>query len=238
MMIKKLLTIATAVAASTCAFAADLPSKKGAAVPAIVAAPFSWNGFYIGVVGAYSFGKTKNSISGVTLTEFDVDGVMAGGTAGYNVQSGNWIVGLEADIVGGNANGSGAALDPTSNYPSIPSATVNWLSTVRARAGLSMDRFFVYGTAGYAFGSIKGSLTNVTEIGDSDNRTATQTRTGWAVGAGTEYALSQNISAKLEYMYVDLGEKSVFMPGPLGSDLTFDSKFKTQSIRAGLNYRF
>src|SRR5690606_37950140 len=122
---------------------------------------------------------------------------------------------------------------------------VQWFGTLRARLGFTpAERVLVYATGGLAYGSVK-SHTSLTAAIDGDvlvsfNGSSSTTRWGWTVGAGAEYAVTDNLSLKSEYLYVDLDSKhytaaSVELPGP-----TYSAKDETafHVLRAGLNYRF
>jgi outer membrane immunogenic protein len=141
---------------------------------------------------------------------------LVGGTIGYNYQVGQAVFGLEGDIdwsdLGRNGNCTAFSCEIRNN----------WLSTVRGRLGYVFDRFMPYVTGGVAFGDIK---TSVAGIGDSNT-----TKTGWTVGGGLEAAIAGPWTAKAEYLYVDLGN---------GNSLVGSSEnFKTNIVRAGINYRF
>jgi outer membrane immunogenic protein len=140
---------------------------------------------------------------------------LVGGTVGYNYQVSQAVFGLEGDIdwsdLGHNGNCSAFSCETRNN----------WLSTVRGRVGYAFDRFMPYITGGVAFGDIK---TSVAGIGDTN-----ATRTGWTVGGGLEAAIAGPWTAKVEYLHVDLGSGD----SPVGSS----ENFKTDIVRAGINYR-
>lgn len=193
------------------ASAADIQRREAmpAKAPAYVAQMYNWTGEYVGINGGYAFGGTNSG-----------NGGLVGGTIGYNFQSGGPLVwGLEADIDWTRIRGSttcGGLSCEVSN---------NWLGTARGRLGYAMGptgSILPYITGGAAFGSVENSVTG---LGSSR-----ETKLGYALGAGIEAALSGPWTAKVEYMYVDLGK------GPTVGG--FDSKFHTNIIRAGLNYRF
>jgi outer membrane immunogenic protein len=153
-----------------------------------------------------------------------VSGWLAGATAGYNYQFGQAVVGVEGDIDWSGINGSTTNLCPggceTSN---------SWLATVRARLGYAADRFMPYVTGGAAFGNIRASTPSFAET-STDN-------TGWTLGAGLETALVPNWTAKVEYLYVDLGSFNCGLN--CGTGLTNDNvSFHTNTLRAGVNYKF
>ena len=201
-------TLATLVAGAACA--ADLPRRGMAPAPYFAAKSFSWTGIYAGLNAGYDFGKTSNSAKGAIGA---VRGGSVGGTVGYNHQIQNFVIGAEGDLAAANINGS-TALD---------SAKVRSIGTLRARAGFAADRALVYATAGYAGGQTKIA----TEVGSGS-----KWLNGYAIGAGLEYAFTDNISAKAEYLYTDLQPKNYDL-SPVGS-----AGVKLNQIRTGVNYKF
>jgi outer membrane immunogenic protein len=195
------------------ASAADLPVRAAPPAPIIAAVPvFTWTGFYVGVNAGYGWNANDSiTVGGVTFDLDDEGGFVGGAQAGYNYQIGSFVVGLEGDIqyadFGGDDrfdfDGDGI-LDDDFN-------TSDWFGTVRARAGVAFDRALIYATGGFAF---------------ADNAT------GWTVGGGLEYAFTNNLSAKIEGLYVNLDQDDNFP----GLDLDNDAEFGV--VRAGLNFRF
>ena len=208
----------SAVTFSISAHGADIPRPYKA--PAYIAPVFSWTGFYIGINGGYVKGSSKWS-GGAGDFEVSPQGWMLGGTLGYNYQAGNWVFGLEGDINYLDLNGTSSAC-ATCTFKDT------WLSTVRGRAGLSFDRWLPYLTGGLAYGNAY-----VETGGGSEN----DTKAGWTVGGGVEYAFLGGWSAKLEYLYVDLGTTTCQAANcGLASDANV--AITQNIIRAGLNYRF
>ena len=148
---------------------------------------------------------------------------MVGGTVGYNLQFGGFVLGLEGDIDWSDIKGSTAT-----NCPGTCETTNNWLGTARGRIGYAFDRFLPYFTGGAAFGDIKGTLVGVGNF--------KQTKVGWTGGAGIEYAFIDNWSAKIEYLYVDLGKATCNAACSGGNPI--DVTFNTNIVRAGVNYKF
>jgi outer membrane immunogenic protein len=200
----------------------------------------------------------------ITASRFDMNGGIAGGQAGYNWQVSNWVLGIEADIQWSGERGSalyrcGATATGGVCLPGLtflpPGATgttlaldqkLEWFGTVRGRAGVVVTpRVLLYGTGGLAYGSIKstGFLSGfdpnggtVTSVGSN-----TDTRFGWTVGAGAEAMITGNWTAKLEYLYMDLGRfnAGTFSLAPLSPiSATVSSKFTDHIVRAGINYKF
>jgi outer membrane immunogenic protein len=190
--------------------------------PAFVApAYFSWSGFYIGINGGYGFGKS--SWTGPPSTgDFNVKGPIVGATLGYNYQTGSWVWGLEADADYSAIKGSTS----TTCAPSACEINNTWLATGRARIGYAWDRWLPYITGGAAFGNEKA-----TYAGNSESKT----KLGWTAGLGVEYAFLGAWSAKLEYLYVDLGKWNC---SAATCGAASDVKFNANLVRVGVNYRF
>jgi len=205
------------------AAAADLsrPAPQPYYPPAQAFVPaYNWTGFYIGLNGGGGLGGSKWD----STNSFDVNGGMIGATAGYNYQWGHAVVGVEGDIDWADIDGStntGCALGcKTSN---------TWLSTVRGRLGYAADRFLPYVTGGAAFGDVRASTPGF--------GVDTSTRTGWTLGGGLEAALAANWTAKVEYLYVDLGSFNCGLN--CGAGMAVDNvTFHSNVLRAGVNYRF
>lgn len=177
---------------------------------------YNWTGAYVGINGGGGWGRSDTS-SPFASGSFKTSGGVVGGTVGYNWQTGPAVFGLEGDIDWSNIRGSstcGAGFScETKN---------SWLATARGRVGYAFDRFMPFVTGGLAVGDIKN---NVAGVGSS-----TTTKAGWTVGGGLEAALTGPWTAKVEYLYADLGRGT--------SVLGADTKFNTSLVRAGLNYRF
>ncbi|AXK83247.1 porin family protein [Pseudolabrys taiwanensis] len=194
---------------------APMPMKGPAYMPPPL---YNWTGLYVGINGGGGWGHSDFS-GPFTSGSINPSGGLVGGTVGYNWQLPNqFVLGLEGDIDWSNIRGSSAC--------GITSCETrnDWLSTVRGRIGYAglWDRVMPYVTGGLALGNIK---TNVAGLGSSD-----ETKAGWTVGGGIEAAIAGPWTAKVEYLHVDLGSTS----SVLGSNVNF----KTDIVRAGLNYRF
>ena len=212
----------TLLAASYSAQAADIPRPVYKGVRSVVAY-YNWTGFYVGINGGYGWGESNWSVPAVSNSP---KGALIGGTIGFNYQVGSFVWGLEGDYDWADIKDSaacGAFSCETKN---------SWLATARGRVGYAFDRWLPYFTGGAAFGKVEANSTNPAAPGASD------TRTGWTVGGGVEYAFLGSWSAKLEYLYVDLGsfDCNAACSGAAAVGSTVD--FKTNIIRAGLNYKF
>lgn len=218
------IALASAVAAP--AVAADMPPIYKGPAPVYEAPAFTWTGFYLGINGGYGFGKSDWS-STATTGSIDPEGALIGLTYGYNWQMGSWVFGAEGDVDAtwiDNSITSGSGLCAGGTGCDTHNTL---LGTVRGRIGYAFDRILPYVTGGGAFGNVKMSP----NTGGSE----TDFQFGWAAGAGLEYAYDRNWSAKLEYLYSDLGTASC-SASTCGVDT--DVTYKTNLVRAGLNYRF
>jgi outer membrane immunogenic protein len=248
--------------------AADLPAHD--IPPLFTASPvYQWTGFYAGINAGYIVGnQTQAFLTGVTpanilsatsyargdATSSARDhGFTGGGQIGYNYQIGHIVVGIEADA-------SYTGLDQTFDSPTPAGAgrvyhsKLDFLGTLRGRAGYAFDRLLVYGTGGLAYGQTENDVSLL-------DRTNTVTRfqgsqgglqAGFAVGGGVEYALpagsvldvfhSSGVTLRVEYLHYDLGSTNVYVNavasagavGAYNAHMTVEGDL----VRAGLNYKY
>jgi outer membrane immunogenic protein len=223
---KKVLLASVFAAVPPAAHAADLysPPPPATYAPA-VSSGFNWSGFYLGLNAGYLWGETtlQEQLMFTGPPAFDRDGFIGGGQMGYNFQTGPWVLGVEADIQYSDASGStnAAPCPPTCN------ADLNWFGTVRGRAGYAFDHLLVYATGGWAYGGIEQSAPGV---GYSSSETLTG---GWTAGGGFEFGFASNWTAKVEYLYMDLGSSSASPPFFVEGDYG-----KNNIVRVGVNYLF
>jgi outer membrane immunogenic protein len=223
-------TAALAIAAST-AHAADLPSRYSPA-PAYNALPvFTWTGFYAGLNAGYgwnvgdsryydpAFGTPRGNRGG---------GFVGGAQAGYNYQFGMFVGGLETDLQYAAVGNKGASYGTT--Y--YPGDSDGFFGTIRARAGVAFDRALVYGTGGFAYGDVGGNRGYDPVLG---HHSGDEVNWGWTLGGGVEYAITDNFTAKVEGLYVDLDTKDNYV---LGGRVKVDRDAEFGVIRAGVNYKF
>ena len=200
--------------------AADLPSHKQAPGVASAYTPvpaFSWTGFYVGANTGYGTGSfTKDGKAAFGSPSSGLLGL----TAGYNYQIGQFVVGIE-----GNMDKAWLKSTSISSYGDGR----GYAGSIRGRLGYAMDRALVYGTGGFAYGNVKGSLATATPAFMSQNKI----ETGYNIGAGLEYSFTNNISAKAEYIYTALGSRNYFS----GSDV-IPTGMHYSTISAGINYHF
>jgi outer membrane immunogenic protein len=232
---KKFLIAGAALAAfASGASAADLGVRREP-IPSAVIAPvpvFTWNGVYVGANIGYGFGQSRWSdpLTGVGVSP-NTNGILGGVQIGWNYQINNMVLGLEADASAADLHG----------WRSCPNAAftcasrANFLGTVRARAGYALDRTLFYVTGGVAFGNFKHreyTAAPVALVGSYSN-----TRVGYALGAGVEHAIANNWTVKAEYMYHNFGSSTALAPtlDPVG-DVRIRSDIHT--VKLGVNYLF
>jgi outer membrane immunogenic protein len=219
-----LLTVLMAGVASS-ALAADLPTHKGPPPAPLYTPPpaFTWTGFYVGVNGGFGFSDTNNNSFG------HVSGGLVGGTVGYNYQVGQFVLGYEGDVDWSGIRGGNFAYTLPGGF-GTDKLTTDWMTTQRLRAGYAMDRTLFFLTGGYAGIETHGTFA------DSFGNTGSQSvwRNGGVIGAGVEYAFTNNISVKGEYLYAPMFSKTYF---PATPDTT-STGLGISMFRAGLNYKF
>ena len=211
------------LASSFAAQAADIPPPVYKGVRSVVAY-YNWTGFYAGINGGYGFGTS--SWSDPVGTSIKPKGALFGGTLGYNYQVGSLVYGLEGDFDWSGVKGSADCVPGL-----ITCETRNrWLATFRGRVGYAFDRWLPYITGGGAYGNVRATATDFTGIVVA---TESKSQLGWTVGAGLEYAFLGNWTAKIEYLYVDLGNFDAGV-APFATNVNF----RENIVRAGLNYKF
>lgn len=207
------------------------------------AAPYSWTGGYIGLFGGaatgdfdYDFAMSP-AVGGIgdASLENSAGGLFGGAQAGYDYQIGNFVIGAVADIAASDID-----TELTASIGGVGSASVSsdlqYLGTVRARLGYAMDRFMVYGHGGFAYGETEQtvSLTGLGSVTNDEN----DTKTGYVVGAGVEYAIFDNVSFQTEYSYTDLGDDTILSGTVGGTDFSVDESLDFHAVKAAINYRF
>jgi outer membrane immunogenic protein len=228
-----------------------LAAGSFAAVPPRPATPLSWTGFYAGLNAGYGVGRNRSTESvnagAQTNEQFTLapTGWLAGGQAGYNWQpSANWLLGAETDWQWTNQRDSVCINFCTSNFAgtgvtvsSTVEQKIRWLATLRGRVGYAQNDWLLYVTGGAAWGRTTENL-----IFQSGGATVTgtfnHTKGGYVVGGGSESRIAGNWTAKLEYLYIDLGTVTDVLPLALGLAQTVNIKVQDHIFRAGLNYQF
>jgi outer membrane immunogenic protein len=210
--------VAVLLSTTTAAFAADIVEEP------VVVPVFTWTGFYVGIVGGYNWGRAHWDVRDIEIARFNANGGTIGGTVGYNYQFyNNVVLGLETDLAWSGAKGD------IDCGISVTCETKNtWIGTLRPRLGYAFDRFLPYITAGAAYGEVKHSVNDAGDIFSTSS-----TRFGWTAGAGVEYAFTDQITTKVEYLYTDLGRHDAVLDSE-----PVRAKWTSNAVRIGLNYKF
>jgi outer membrane immunogenic protein len=232
------------------AAAADLAARPYTKAPPAAVAAYNWSGCYVGVEGGGDWGRTR-SISngtnngvvtgslGMEKTTTNISGGVIGGTIGCNYQVNQWVVGIEGDDSWVGHTGS-SQLIPNFNTAFREDVSGSWLATIRGRAGFVVNNTLLfYGTAGAAFADLKIHEFNPTGAGNAlVGATETNTYSGWTAGVGAEWGFAPNWSAKVEYLYVDLGRHDFFVTTATGCCTSQSTRFTDNLLRVGVSYRF
>ena len=247
---KKFLLATSALVLLTAGSASAADLRRPAYQPAPPPPPvYSWTGLYWGVNVGYSWGEAKNEatlqiapgVFGTASASRKVDGVIGGFQSGYNYQFGTWVLGLETDFQASGQKGS----EVFQIAGGVPATFLNtehklkWFGTSRTRLGvLWTPSTLVYGTAGVAYGDVTEDAT-ITRGAQSASFSFKDWKAGWTAGGGIETAMGNGWSAKLEYLYMDLGktESTIATPG-LGTLATETRRFTDNIVRVGFNYKW
>lgn len=224
---KSLIPAAAAIAAAMPAVAADFTSPP----PAYEPAPpiFSWTGVYLGAQIGYGWGTNTLTVYPFGFgTDFTPNGVVGGAHVGYDYQFNQLVVGVEGDI-------EGTGIDRTFS-PGGPlySTSIPVQGSIRGRLGLAFDRVLVYATGGGEFAGIDNSVQSLFGI----TAQSSQSRAGWTVGGGLEYAITPNWSLRGEYRFADFGHLSYATPFVFGIGSSINSHQTENTVRAGFSYKF
>jgi len=207
----------------------DRHSDLVALPSAPLSAPYDWTGLYLGLNagGAFAANSTSASGGGVSAAASDtLSGFIGGAQIGANYQTGPVVLGFEADY---DASTQSKALPPgvLSGSNEMP-----WVATLRGRLGIALGPTLIYATAGAAGVEVRSP--NLTLPTGSTSTTVTHG--AWTAGAGVEYGITDHLSARLEYLYLDTGDIMTGVIGPPAATIT--TQLKDNLVRAALNYRF
>jgi outer membrane immunogenic protein len=266
------------------ASAADLPvapPRVAAKAPVLVPA-YSWAGFYVGINAGGAWGRSHHPTSTVFSPDgyFAIDsaaavnaagdqssrpsGFTGGVQAGFNVQSGAMVAGIEAefDYFGLKGSSSGSGIYPCcapAGFTITSSVKTDWLATIRGRLGVASGSWLFYVTGGVAFTELKGAFTFTDNCGlvvacafppfapVVEALSISKTKAGYVVGGGVEAGLWSNWSFRAEYLYVDFGSVSAvgFISSPaeiasigIFNPFTHSIDLKAHIARLAINYRF
>lgn len=226
---------------------------------------YGWTGPYAGISLGGAVGKSAMrtsvgsppdyflapdiaQIGDLGSTDASPFGFVGGAQAGYNYQHDVFVFGLEGDVNAlqlSKTETQGAAYNssPANAFSLKQSVRTDWLATIRPRAGVIMEKLLLYGTAGAAITRFKYDAEFTDTFSPALSRQSqSETRVGWTVGGGAEYALKRHWSVKAEYLYADFGKISTtsMLTAPPGKTDVFDhsATFNVHIVRLGLNYRF
>ncbi|MGQ4274783.1 outer membrane protein [Terrihabitans sp. B22-R8] len=229
--------------------AADLPVMVEAPLaPVVEAEAFNWSGFYAGVHGGFATGDStfNDFVSGfgdaVESPEYDIDGGLVGLTLGFNTQVNNFVFGIEAEGTWADISGDGTVAGEFADacLALDDSCTTEYkaLGTVTGRAGVAFDRALVFVKGGAAFGLAEYTAGAVD--GGVATETFEDTRIGWTVGGGLEFAFSRNVSAKIEYNYIKFEDDVDFEFFDGFGTFTAAGEIEDQLhvVKGGINFHF
>jgi outer membrane immunogenic protein len=212
-------------------FAADLALKPSEPAPYVIPV-YNWTGFYTGLhLGFANSDVDASNFATGSSRGFGSTGFLGGIHAGYNYQfDGGYVIGLDGDIdytdLSRNRSVNGAVFTQTGDFKS------DWQGSIRARAGYAFDRILPYITAGVAFANekfdINGTGPNGRFASSSDN-----TRTGWTIGGGVEYAYTDNWIVRGELRYTDFGSETSVV-----NSTSSKVDFKEFTGTIGVSYKF
>ena len=216
-------------------------------------------------------GNQRGDGTCIPPASFNIAGAVAGGQIGYNWQlNSNWLVGLETDLdwsgIKGQSGPSNFILNSVGPSSFVANERIDWFGTLRARVGfLPISPLLVYGTGGVAYGGVKANafMPNPVSVGGGGNTnggfsytcsagqincftgSSTQTLVGWTLGAGGEYMINNNLTLKVEYLYVNLGHfsgvNSVAVSSGAFAPSSFTANYSDVNfsvVRGGVNWKF
>jgi len=208
---------------STVAIVALTLSARASGAPPV----FTWTGFYVGAHAGYGFGDAKFPLDADENHKFK--GGIVGAQFGWNHQfTNNLVFGLEASYSGMDLTGSVIVdIAPPPFLVQTQGTKAHRLLMMGSRFGYAFDRTLLYVNGGYASMRFTGWFSDA-----GGTTRARNSRDGWFLGAGVEYALHRNWTVRAEYNYINFGtsEWSFGIPRP--------GKVELQRVTIGLNYLF
>jgi outer membrane immunogenic protein len=244
--------LATALAGPVLAADMSMPLKAPAYAPA-----FSWTGTYVGanvggVWGVFNVNPaTTNNLTGVVgvpgATDIKNNSLIGGFQAGYNWQINQWVLGFEQDYQFTGLKQTATFAAPSGAFLAGDTISVktDYLAATRAKIGMAWDRALVYAAGGLETGEFDGSSTYVGRPSGSPAMGFSDTNKlhfGFNVGAGIDYAVTNNVFLGVEYRYIDLGKETynlgAFSPAAGGAQTVTNSVSLTASeVTARLNFK-
>jgi outer membrane immunogenic protein len=186
-----------------------------------------WAGTYIGLHAGYAMNNDieLEPAGGTASDSFDMTGYVAGGQIGYNWAPGGMVLGVEADAAAADVNGDAPCANPAASC----GAKMDQLFSIQGHAGIPLNKFLLYGSAGVAYAQLKAT---VKSPGGGDNSDS-NFQTGWLVGLGGSMLFNNHWNGLIEVQYADFGSNDYTLAG---STVSVDSKFVI--LKAGANWTF
>lgn len=230
-----LLASGVAVFATAGAHAADAITAQEP-TPVAITPSFSWTGAYIGGQVGYGWGKSTLKAEDEPQ-RIKTDGFLGGLYAGYNFDVGNNVIlGVDGDVTFNDLKEKRVTTDDVFGT-SVLEQKLRWSGAVRARAGVAVDRFLPYIAGGVAFARVNNSLSISNDFFGYE-ASQSKTLTGWTLGAGVDYAATDNLILRLEYRYTDYGSKDFDPTNSDGFGYLLNANVKTNDVRLGAAYKF
>ncbi len=237
-----LLSVSMVVLLGTPVIAADMVD---------VATVHDWSGLYLGLNAGYGFGGDDavgiDYDPGAAYTDvanLDVSGFFGGLQAGWNLQHGNWLFGVEGDLQFADIDDDFGETIYGPDHRASGSSDIDFFGTARLRGGWAIDRLLIYGTGGLAWANVDYDVRTVAANGDTANMSSDNIELGYAIGGGAEFAIDESWSVKAEYLYIGLGSEDVtgsFRNGAgalTGATATTVMTPSFHTVRIGVNWQF
>ena len=240
-MIRRILLGAVALAAlSGAAAAADLSNRQPMPpAPSPMYAPaFSWNGFYFGNYAGDTFGTVKPKNAGMSVGTINTNGFTGGAYAGYNYTvAPNVVLGVETEFGYNGTNGSKLIGATGAGAPITAKTEASFDGRLRARAGYSFGNLLVFGAGGWTYGDQKATVSFPSGAFPGMNISTSQTKflNGWNLGLGADYALTNSVILRAEYIYDNMGSNRYNFGPTVGA-----AKLSTSdnTLRVGVAVKF
>lgn len=191
---------------------------------------YDWSGYYVGGHGGYGsadfdISAGSGSPPGSPGSTLDADGGQFGILAGVNFQHGKFVYGLEGDL-------SWGGIDATNTSPTLPSMDIEMTGTIRGRVGFAQDHLLFFGTLGASFANVDGF-----EVGNGGERDS-NTHVGLVAGGGVEFAVTQNVIIRGEYLHSSYDSEVYNISPPASAPHSHTIDFDTDVFRGTVMWKF
>src|SRR5215831_12952007 len=230
----RLVLAAVSVIALSAAAKADgyAPAPRGYRAP-------TWEGLYI---GAYIGGadadmhiRDVDNLNGGARFSIHDESFIWGGQAGYNLQAGNVVFGIEGDI--GKTYFNKRRFDPNFPNGTFSGLEGGTVGDVTGRLGVAVGPALLYAKGGWAF--FDGDVFVDNHLGGfGGGRAFAPTFNGWTLGGGGEFKFSRAWSAKIEYLHYDFGTEDATLHTPANGNFRYRNDLTSDAVKVGLNYHF